>query len=103
MIEDVNCYWDEPRLRDCPYSNYTMPYSCQCVGGAGIRCRVIKNINIVMIKNSVLITCNSKSRWPSSFSVHYFSEQRLSHYTASLSVSNGTSKLSVGSFFPNTS
>ena len=108
VIEDVNCYWDEPRLRDCPYSNYTLsvPNSCQRGGGAGVRCRVIKNIyfSAAMINNSVLITweySNSKSRRPSSFDVHCFSEQQ--RYNASLSASSGTSRLSVGSFLPNTS
>ena len=105
MIENVNCYSDESRLHDCAYS---MPNSCPSGGGAGVHCRVIKNIyfNVAMINNSVLITweySNSKSHRPSSFDVHCFMISERRRYFVSLSASNGTSRLSVGSFLPNTS
>jgi hypothetical protein len=36
VIKNVNCYLDEPRLRDCSYSNYTIDNGQNC-GGAGVR------------------------------------------------------------------
>ena len=43
MIENINCYWDELRLGDCPYSNHTLSHSCQSGRVAGVRCKVIRN------------------------------------------------------------
>ena len=45
VIKNVNCYWDELRLRECPYSNYTVSHSDSSGRGAGVRCKVIKKIN----------------------------------------------------------
>ena len=103
MIENVNCSWDEPRLRDCPYS---LPHSCQSGGVAGVRCRVIKNINFATVSNSVLVTweySNITSRQPSSFDVRCNEQRHYNNYD--ISVSNGTSRLSdiVGDLLPNAS
>ena len=107
MIENINCYWDELRLRDCPYSNYTISHSCQSGRIAGVRCNVIKNINFATVNNSVLITWeyNNKiiaSHPPSSFDVRCNGRR---HYINAISVNNGTSRLSdiVGDLLPNTS
>ncbi len=106
MIENVNCSLDEPRLRDCSYSNYN---GKNC-GGAGVRCMIIKNINFasVNISNSVLITWeynNSTSRQPSSFDVRCFNGHGQRQYTNIISTSNGTSRASdtVGNLLPNAS
>ena len=102
VIKNVNCYWDELRLRDCPYSNYTISHSCP---NAGVRCNVIKNINFATINNSVLITWeynNITSHQPSSFDVRCNGQRR---YDNVISVNNGTSRVSdiVGDLLPNAS
>ena len=106
MIEKVNCTCDEPRLRDCPYSNYTVSHSVNCQSDriAGVRCKIIENINFATVNNSVLVTWkynNITSRQPSSFDVHCNGQRR---YNNIISVSNGTSRFSdiVGHLLPNT-
>ena len=103
MIENVNCSWDEPRLRDCPYSNHTMTHSCQSGRVAGVRCKVIRNIEFSTVNNSVLVTweySNNTSHQPSSFLVRC---NGYEHYINS--VSNGTSRVSdiVGHLLSHTS
>ena len=103
MIENINCSWDELRLRDCPYSNCTISHSCQSVTIAGVRCKAIKNINFATVNNSVLVTWeynNNTSRQPSSFDVRCNGQR---HYNNVISVSNGTSRFSdiVGGLLPN--
>ena len=69
VIENINCYLDEPRLRDCLYS---ISLGCQNGGVAGFRCKVIKNIDFATVNNSVLVTWeynNITSHQPSSFDV----------------------------------
>ena len=105
VIENVNCYLDELRLRDCLYSNYTISYSCQNHGRiAGVGCKVISNIEFAMVNNSVLVTweySNKTSQRPSSFDVGCNGQQ---HYNNTIiSVSNGISRVSVGDFHPNSS
>ena len=111
VIENVNCSWDEPRLRDCPYSNHTTSHSCQENIKAGVRCKVLKNINFATVNNSVLVTweysnsySNNTSHQLSSFDVRCNGER---HYNNIISVSNGpgTSRVSdiVGDLLPNTS
>jgi hypothetical protein len=108
VIENVNCFWDEPRLRDCSYSNYTMAlHSCPSGGGVGVRCKVIRNIKFVAVNNSVLITweySNNISRQLSSFDVRCNGQR---HYTSIniISMSNETSRVSytVGDLLPNAS
>ena len=103
MIKNVNCYWDEPRLRDC---NYTISHRGQNCTIAGVRCKVIKNINFAtVVNNSVLITWeynNKTSQQPSSFDVRCNGQR---HYNNVISVSNGTSRFSdiVGELLPNVS
>ena len=103
VIENVNCSWDEPRLRDCPYS---ILHSCQYGQVAGIRCRIIKNINFATINNSVLVTWeynNNTSHQPSSFDVRCNGQRHYNNYD--ISVSNGASRLRdiVGDLLPNAS
>ena len=103
MINNVDCSSDELRLRDCPYSNYTMTRSCRSGGVAGVRCRVIKSIDFARVSNSVLVTwkySNVTSRQPSSFDVRCNGQQ---HYYNIISVSNGTSRVTVGKLLPNVS
>ena len=105
VIEKVNCYWDESRLRDCLYSNHSLsvPRSCPSGGGAGVRCKAINNIQFnATVNNSVLVTWeynNSTSHQPTSFNIRCNGRR---HY---ISVSNGTSRVSdiVGDLLPNTS
>ena len=103
MIENVNYSWDEPRLRDCPYS---IPHNCQYGQVAGVRCRIIKNINFATINNSVLVTWkynNITSHQPSSFEVRCNGQRRYNIII--ISVSNGISRFSdiVGDLLPNAS
>ena len=106
MIENVNCSWDELRLRDCPYSNHTISHSCQDGRVAGVRCMVIRNIEFSIVNNSVLVTWEYNniitSHQPSSFDVHCNGRRR---YNNVISVINGTSRVSdiVGDLLPNTS
>ena len=108
VIENVNCYWDESRLRNCPYSNHSLsvPSSCQSGGGTGVRCKAINNIEFsATVNNSVLVTWeynNITSHQPSSFNVRCNGQR---HYNIIISVSNGTSRLSdiVGDLLPNAS
>ena len=103
LINNVDCSSDEPRLRDCPYSNYTMTRSCQSGGVAGVRCRVIKSIDFATVSNSVFVTWeynNITSRQPSSFDVRCNGQQ---HYNNIISVSIGTSRVNVGELLPNVS
>ena len=104
VIENVNCYSDEPRLRDCPYSDYTISHSCQSGGGAGVRCKAINNIEFsATVNNSVLVTWEYNSitsHQPISFDIHCNGRRRYN-----IPVSNGTSRLSdiVGELLTNTS
>ena len=104
MIENVNCTCDEPRLRDCPYSNYTVSHSVKCQSDriAGVRCKIIENINFATVNNSVLVNWeynnNIISHQRSSFDVRCNGQQRYN-----VSVSNGTSRVIVGDLLPNTS
>jgi hypothetical protein len=103
VIENVNCSWDEPRLRDCSYSNYTiLSHSCRRGVRAGVRCMVIKNINFATVNNSVLITWEYTSHQLSSFDVRCNGQRQ---YTNTISVSNGISRVSdtVGDLLPNAS
>ena len=105
MIENVNCYWDESRLRDCPYSNHllSVSHSCPSGEGAGVRCKEINNIEFsATVNNSVLVTWeynNITSHQPSSFDIRCNGQRHI------ISVSNGTSRLSdiVGDLLPNAS
>ena len=104
LINNIDCSSDEPRLRDCTYSNYTMTKTCG--GVAGVRCRVIKSIDFATVNNSVLVTWkynNSISHPPSSFDVHCNGQRHYNNYD--VSVSNGTSRFSdiVGDLLPNVS
>ena len=102
MIENVNCSWDELRLHDCLYSNYTMTHSCQTGAIAGIRCRVIRNIEFATVNNSILVTWeynNSTEYQPNSFDVHCNGQRR---YDNIISVSNEVSDI-VGNLLPNVS
>jgi hypothetical protein len=104
VIKNVNCSWDELRLRDCPYSNYTISHSCSSGGIAGVRCKTISKIEFAAVNNSVLITWEySKSHQPSSFDVRCYNGQR--RYTNIIPVSSGTSRVSdtVGDLLPNVS
>ena len=106
VIQNVDCYSTELRLRDCAYSMYNNSQKpCSYGGGAGVRCRIIKNINVgAQVNNSVLITWEySTSYHQSLFDVHCFSGQR--HYKNIIPMSNGTSQLrvSVGDLLPNAS
>ena len=100
MIEDVNCYWDELRLRDC---NYTISHCGQNCTIAGVRCKIIKNVNFATVNNSVLIIweyrlSNKTSHiQPNSFDVRCNGQQYYIN-----SVSNGTSSVSVGHLLSNT-
>ena len=79
VIEDVNCYWDEQRLRDCSYS---VSDSYQSGGMAGVKCKIIKNINFAIVNNSVLVTWeynNITSHQPSSFDVRCNGQRRLTY------------------------
>ena len=108
VIENVNCYWDELRLRDCPYSNYTILRNCQSAGIAGVRCKIISNIGFEFstLNNSVLITWEYSTslilNQPNSlkFNVRCNGQRQ---YTNIISVSNGTSRVSVGHLLPNAS
>jgi hypothetical protein len=105
VLENVNCSWDELRLRDCPYSNYAISHSCPSGGVAGVRCKVIKTIEFATVNNSVLITWeynNSTSPQPNSFDVRCNGQQK---YTSIILASNGTSTVSdtVGGLLPNAS
>ena len=106
MIENViNCSWDELRLRDCFYSNHTISHSCQNRGVAGVRCKVIRNIEFAAVNNSVLVTWeynNITSHQPSSFDIRCNGQRR---YNNVISKNNGTSRISdiVGDLLPNTS
>ena len=105
VIKNVDCSWDELRLRDCPYSKYTVPHSCQNGKIAGVRCKVIRSIEFSTANNSIFITWdynNSTAHQPSSFDVRCNGQQ---HYNNNISVSNGTSRVSdiVGHLIPNTS
>ena len=77
-----------------------MTHSCQ---RAGVRCKIIKNINFSTVNNTVMVTWkyNSTSHQPSSFDVRCNGQQ---HYNNIISVSNGTSRVSdiVGDLLPNT-
>ena len=102
VIENVNCSWDELRLRDCPYySNHTISHtSCQSGGVAGVRCKIIRNIGFSTVNNSVLVTWeynNIISHQLSSFDI------RCNGHNSIISVSNGTSRVSVGHLLPNAS
>ena len=102
MIENVNCYWDELRLRDC---NYTVSHRGRNCTIAGVRCKVIKNITFVTVNRSVLITWeynNKTSQQSSSFNVRCNGQR---HYNNDISVSNGASRFSdiVGDLLPNVS
>ena len=102
VIKNANCSW---RLRDCPYSNYTISHvNCQSGGGAGVRCKVINNIEFsATVNNSVLVTweySNSTSHQPSSFDIHCNGQQQRTNVN---SVSSGTSRVSVGELLPNAS
>ena len=105
VIENViNCSWDELRLRDCPYSNYSISHNCQSGRRAGVRCKIIKNINFATVNNFVLVTWeynNITSDQPSSFDIRCNGQR---HYNI-ISVSNGTSRVSdiVGDLLPNVS
>ena len=107
MIENVNCSWDESRLRDCPYSNHTISsHGCQSGGIAGIRCKVMRNIEFsATVNNFVLVTweySNSTSHQPSSFDVRCNGQR---HYNNVIPVNNEISRVSdiVGHLLPNAS
>ena len=103
VIENVNCSWEELRLRDCPYSNYTISHSsCQSGRIAGVRCNIIRNIELATVNNSVLVTWeynNIASHQPTSFDVRCNGQRHV------ISVSNEISRISdtVGDLLPNTS
>jgi hypothetical protein len=105
VIENVNCSWDEPRLRDCSYFNYTLPHGDPKCGKAGVRCKVIKNINFATANNYVLITWeyNNTLHQPSLFDVRC--NGQLRHYKNITSGSSGTFRVSysVGDLLQNAS
>ena len=100
MINNVECSSDEPRLRDCPYSSYTISHSCPSGGVAGVRCtsKVIRKIEFSTVKNSVMVTWEYNNNInASSFDVRCNGRRRYI-----ISVSNGTSRVIVGDLLPNT-
>ena len=112
VIKDMNCHSTEQRLRDCDYSNYTMSDICEHGGGAGVRCRAFKNVNVATVNipyntmHSVVVTWeyyrhNNTLPYPTSFQVQCSSEQ---HYVyTNLSVNNETFRISIGGLLPFTS